>query len=71
VETIDVVSEKGMLYLQQSGGGQTPLIPEDAAYNSLDFYTLNNGRKSPVNFRVDDDGQVSLIVGRYVYRKNI
>lgn len=70
VETIDVVSEKGMLYLQQSGGGQTPLIPEDAAYNSLDFYTLNNGRKSPVNFRVDDDGQVSLIVGRYVYRKN-
>lgn len=68
VETISVVKEGGMLYLRREDD-LTPLIPEDPNYRKLDFYTLDNGRKMPINFRVGDDAVVSVLVGRYVFRK--
>ncbi len=70
VESVDVVNRGGLLYLERErNGSQVPLIPEDSTYRTLDFYTLSDGRKSPVNFRIDDEGGVSVLIGRYVYRK--
>lgn len=48
---------------------RTPLLPETLGEKSRTFYALQNGSKMPVEFRVDDDGQVSLIYERYLLRK--
>lgn len=70
IETIEVINDGGLLYLKRTdSGSQVPLIPEDPTYRTLNFYTLRGGQKSPINFRVDDDGQVSVLIGRYVFRK--
>ena len=70
VKTVDVVNHGGLLYLERErNGSQVPLIPEDPTYRTLDFYTLSDGQKSPVNFRIDDEGRASVLIGRYVYRK--
>jgi hypothetical protein len=70
VEHVDVVSEGGLLYLERErSDSRVPLIPEDPSYETLDFYTLSNGRKSPVSFRIDDEGHISVLIGRYVFRK--
>ena len=70
VETVDVVNDGGLLYLKHERNGiQAPLIPEDPTYRTLDFYTLSDGQKSPINFRIDGEGQTSVLIGRYVYRK--
>jgi len=68
LESLDIVKERGMLYLQR-GDTLTPLIPEDASYRGSDFYLLYEGRKTPVEFRFGDDGSVTVLIARYVYRK--
>ena len=68
LETLDIVRERGMLYLRR-GDSLAPLIPEDAAYRGEDYYLLNEGRKTPVEFRFGDDGSVTVLIARYVYRK--
>ncbi len=68
LESLDIVKERGMLYLQQEEN-LTPLIPGDAYYRGTQFYLLNDGRKTPVEFRFGDDGSVSVLIARYVYRK--
>ncbi len=68
VQTLSVIKEGGMLYLQREDD-RTPLIPDDPSYRNLEFYTLSDGRKSPVSFRAADDGAVSVLIGRYVYHK--
>jgi len=68
LETLAIVNERGMLYLQ-SGDSLTPLVPEDLAYRGEDYYLLNEGRKTPVEFRFGDDGSIAVLIGRYVYHK--
>ncbi len=57
-----------MLYLKRDDN-LTPLIPQDADYRGTDFYLLNEGRKTPVEFRFGDEGSVTVLIARYVYRK--
>lgn len=68
LESLDIVKERGMLYLQQEDNLR-PLIPEDADYRGTQFYLLNEGRKTPVEFRFGDDGSISVLIARYVYRR--
>lgn len=68
IQTVDIVEERGMLYLKY-GDSLTPLIPEDTSYRGPDFYTLSNGRKTPIDVRVGNDGAVTMLIARYVYRK--
>jgi CubicO group peptidase (beta-lactamase class C family) len=68
VETLKVSKRGGMLYMGGEGPG-TPLIPEDPGYESLRFYTLRDGLKSPIEFKVREDGGLILVVDRNVYHK--
>jgi len=68
LESLDIVKERGMLYLKNDDD-LTPLIPSSADYRGSDFYLLNEGRKTPVEFRFGDDGAELVMIGRYVYRK--
>jgi len=63
-----VTNKKGVLYFGKEESN-TPLIPEDLNYRSLKFYTLREGLKSPIEFRIKENGKVEMILGRYVYRK--
>jgi len=62
--TLNVTNKGGLLHY-----GETPLIPEDATYRSLHFHTLREGLSSPVEFRLEEDGGVMMLLGRSVYRK--
>ena len=68
LESLDIVRQRGMLYLK-NGDNLRPLIPENVDYRGTDYYLLNEGRKTPVEFRFGDDGSVIVMIGRYVYRK--
>ena len=68
VETLDVVEERGMLYLR-TGDALSPLIPESTSYDGSNFYLLSRGVKTPVEVRVGRDGSVTMLIARYVYRK--
>lgn len=71
VESVDVLVEGGMLYLQRDPeGAKVPLIPEDESHRGLDYYLLNTGRRTPVEFRRDAEGNTSVLIGRYVYHKS-
>ncbi len=68
--TLDIVNDGGLMYLKRGrNGSPVPLIPEDPTYRVLDFYTLTDGKKSPINARINDEGQISVLMGRYVYHK--
>jgi CubicO group peptidase (beta-lactamase class C family) len=68
LETTRVSRRGGLLFLGANGAG-TPLVPEDPRYESLRFHVLRDGLRSPVEFRISDDGTVILIADRYVYRR--
>jgi len=68
LESLDIVKQRGMLYLK-NGDNLRPLIPSTADYRGNNYYLLNEGRKTPVEFRFDDDGPELVMIGRYVYRK--
>ena len=68
IETLDVIEQGGQLYLKQ-GERLTPIIPESLDYRGTDFYILNEGLKTPVEFRYGDDGAITLLLARYAYRK--
>lgn len=68
LESLDIVKQRGMLYLK-NGASLRPLIPESVDYRGTGYYLLNEGRKTPVEFRFSDDGSVIVMIGRYVYRK--
>ena len=68
LERLKVVKRNGLLYMGEDGSG-TPLVPEDPTYESLRFYTLREGLRSPVEFRAREDGSLILPVERYVYHK--
>jgi CubicO group peptidase (beta-lactamase class C family) len=68
LETLKVTKRGGLLYMGSDEPG-TPLIPEDPNYASYRFYTLREGLRSPVEFKVRDDGSIILLVDRYVYHR--
>ena len=68
IQTVEIIEQSGMLYLKYEES-LTPLIPEDTSYQDSAFYTLSNGRKNPIDVRVDIDGAVTMLIGRYVYRR--
>lgn len=69
LETLKIYRRDGMLYMGPEGAG-IPLIPEDPAYESLHFFTLRDGLKSPIEFRVREDGSLILLLERNVYHKD-
>ncbi|MBN1593514.1 MAG: serine hydrolase [Candidatus Coatesbacteria bacterium] len=74
LETVDVLIKSGMLYLKQespltSAVSMTPLVPEDPTLESTDFYILRYGSKTPVEFKIGDDGKSDLYWGRYCYHR--
>lgn len=74
LERLKVVNRGGLLHLERKSPRTektttTPLIPEDPTLVSTDFYTLRNGLKSPVEFKVHEDGKTDLFIGRYCYHK--
>jgi CubicO group peptidase (beta-lactamase class C family) len=68
VETLRVVARNGLLYMGEEGS-DTPLIPDDPAYESLRFHTSREGLRSPVEFKVREDGGLDLLVDRHVFHK--
>jgi CubicO group peptidase (beta-lactamase class C family) len=68
VESLDVVKQRGQLYLKQ-GERLTPIVPEDTSYRGSTFYILNEGLRTPVEFRIGDDGEITMLLARYAYRK--
>ena len=70
LSTVHVVNDGGLLFLKWSEDGDgVPLIPEDMSYRQLNFHTLSESEKTPVDFSIDDTGQVSFIIGRSIYHK--
>jgi len=74
LERLKVVSRGGLLYLEEKSPrtektNMTPLIPEDPTLASMEFYTLRNGLKFPVEFVTREDGTIDLFIGRYCYHK--
>ncbi len=68
VETLKVLKRNGLLHMKREDS-ETPLIPDDPAYESLRFHTLSEGLRSPVEFRVREDGGCDLLVDRYVFHR--
>jgi len=74
LERLEVVSRGGLLHLETKNRRTekttfTPLIPEDPTLASTDFYVLRNGLKSPVEFKIHENGKIDLFIGRYCYHK--
>ena len=74
LERLRVVNKGGLLHLEETSRRTgrttaTPLIPKDPTLSSSDFYVLSNGLKSPVEFRIHEDGKIDLFIGRYCYHK--
>ena len=70
VQQVDVVKDGGTLWLRYDDSDTgTPLIPDDPSLSSTNFHTLSNGRRTPIEF-TEDDGQLTVIIGRYIYRRN-
>ena len=65
---IKVFVRDGLLYMGDEDSA-TPLVPNDLKYESNEFSTYREGQKSPVLFRVQDDGKIDLVVGRSIYHK--
>jgi len=75
LEKVAVRTKGGMLYIEQmspftSEIHSTPLIPEDPTLESTLFYTLRFGVRSPVEFRMRDQGRVDLLLERYCYHRS-
>jgi CubicO group peptidase (beta-lactamase class C family) len=71
LEKVQVVNKGGLLYLQQKDhflDSSTPLIPQESTLNTLTFYTLTEGIKTPVEF-VETPAGLDLFVERYRYHK--
>jgi CubicO group peptidase (beta-lactamase class C family) len=70
LETLKVFRRNGLLYM---GEGEkepgTPLVPDDPGYESLRFHTLNEGLRSPIEFKVRPDGGLDLVVERSVFHR--
>ena len=70
LHSVDIVEDEGVLWLRgDEDDVGTPLVPDDPSLESTSFYMLNNGRRTPVEFREDDSGRLTVIIGRYIYRK--
>lgn len=68
LESLSIVDQDGLLYIRD-GEDLTPMIPEDESYHGLKFNLLNAGRRTPVEFRRGDNGEMDMLLGRYVFHK--
>jgi len=72
IESVEVQYKGGMLYLSSKTpftDTLTPLIPRDSLMGSTLFYTYVNGVESPVEFQVQENGDIDLYIERYRYHK--
>jgi len=72
VERVEVIGRAGLLYVKARGpAGEvlTPLIPVDDRLERLEFYTLTNGVRQPIEFVVESPSKVDLYIERYRYHK--
>jgi hypothetical protein len=72
LEKLRVTNKGGLLYIEQKDtflDAQTPLIPEDPKLDSLRFYTLVEGIKTPAEFVKTENGH-DLYLERYRYHKS-
>ena len=70
IHSVNVVEDEGALWLRDDEEDVgTLLIPDDPSLESTSFHALSNGRRAPIEFREDDTGRLSVIIGRYIYRK--
>ncbi len=70
IQSVDVVEDGGTLWLRYDDNDVgTALIPDDPSLESTTFHTLSNGRRTPVEFIEDGEGRLTVIIGRYIYRK--
>lgn len=72
IESVEIQKKGGMLYLHTENAFtdmNQPLIPEDNGLQSLNFYTYTDGLKTPIEFKVKENGDVDLYIERYVYHK--
>lgn len=71
IEKVNVIKKGGMLYIRTKtpfSDTQQPLIPEDPK-NGLQYYTLVDGQKNPIEFVIKEDGNTDLFMERYCYHK--
>ena len=70
IHTVEIVEDGGALWLRDEDDDDgTVLIPDDPSLESTTFHTLSNGRRSPIEFVEDETGRMTVIIGRYIYRK--
>jgi hypothetical protein len=72
IEGVEVQNKGGMLYLRSKtpfDDSFTPLIPRDPLLGSTMFYTYMNGVETPVEFQVQENGDIDLYIERYRYHK--
>ena len=72
IERVEVQYKGGMLYLRSKTpftDTLIPLIPRDSLLGSTMFYIYMDGVESPVEFQVQDKGDIDLYIERYRYHK--
>ncbi len=72
IESVEVQYKGGMLYLRSKTpftDSLTPLIPRDSLLGLTMFYIYMDGVESPVEFQVQDKGDIDLYIERYRYHK--
>jgi len=72
IERVEVQYNGDMLYLKIKTpftDTLTPLIPRDSLLSSTMFYIYLNGAEAPVEFQVQDNGDIDLYIERYRYHK--
>jgi len=72
IESLEVQKKLGMLHIHSKtpfADMVQPLIPEDPSLESMEFYTYMDGLKTPVEFDVNENGDIDLYIERYVYHK--
>lgn len=70
MDTLEIIEKGGMLYIHRDEN-LSPLVPVNGDYRDGKFYLLGEGIKTPVEFFVGDDDAVTMVLGRYVYRKTL
>jgi len=68
LESLRIVRRDGVLYLGEDEP-DTPLLPDEPDYGSLRFHLVEDGIRSPVDFREREDGHLILLLGRSVFHK--
>ena len=72
ITRMKILNRGGLLYLEMNdelSQLSIPIIPEDIKLETLEFYTITNGKKEPVEFRVKSPSQIDVIIERNLFHK--